>query len=102
MSWSTAVRGTPPVLCVTGELDIVSAEHFVAAFDAYLVHTAGRRPVIDLSELAFIDSTGMRALFKAAQHCPNGLVLRNPSPYVEQWLLVRANGFFQVERVVTP
>ena len=51
---------------VRGELDIATAE----LLDAALMDLAGRRRtvVLDLSELGFIDSTGLTLLFRLHEH----------------------------------
>jgi anti-sigma B factor antagonist len=52
--------GDATVLEVSGELDIATADTFVAAVSGQL---AERRPLIlDLRRLAFMDSSGVRAL----------------------------------------
>ena len=53
------------VIAVAGELDIASAPGLCARLDAT---RAGRRPrlLVDLTEVDFCDSTGLRALLGAA------------------------------------
>jgi anti-anti-sigma factor len=50
---------------VRGELDLATAPEFEAAVDAHL--QAGRPVLVDLAELAFLDSTGVRSLHQLAQ-----------------------------------
>jgi anti-anti-sigma factor len=58
---------------VSGELDMISTSEFEAA-----VAGATQQPVrVDLSELAFMDSTGLRALLGAARDHPT-LTLQGP------------------------
>jgi anti-anti-sigma factor len=61
------------VLRVSGELDLVSEPQLTAA----LVQTAGKNATVDLTELAFMDSSGLRALLGAARAYPQ-LTLRGP------------------------
>src|SRR3954451_3043503 len=61
------------VVRVTGELDIVSEPEFEAA----LKRIDGRAATVDLSGVAFMDSTGLRALIGAARSYP-GLKLSGP------------------------
>jgi anti-anti-sigma factor len=61
------------VLRLSGELDLVSEPILAAA----LARTDGRPVRIDLEELAFMDSTGLRALLSAAREV-KGLQLRGP------------------------
>jgi anti-sigma B factor antagonist len=52
-----------PVLAVAGELDIGTAPRLVTQID----RACTKRLLVDLSALEFCDSTGLRALFGAAQ-----------------------------------
>jgi anti-anti-sigma factor len=70
---TVAEEGDQVVLRVSGELDLVSEPQFAAA----LAEARGRPVRIDLAELAFMDSTGLRALMSAAREVP-GLQLSGP------------------------
>jgi anti-anti-sigma factor len=70
------------LLRVVGELDLVSEPQLAAALE----RSAGRPVTIDLSELAFMDSTGLRALLGASRTYP-GLTLRGPLQAPVQRLL---------------
>src|SRR3954452_2138732 len=61
------------VLRLTGELDLVSEPVLAAA----LTRADGRPVRIELEELAFMDSTGLRALLSAAREIA-ALELRGP------------------------
>src|SRR4051812_10248693 len=61
------------VLRLSGELDLVSEPILAAA----LAHADGRPIRIELEELAFMDSTGLRALLGAAREV-QGLELHGP------------------------
>lgn len=54
------------VLKLTGELDIASAPLLERAMEG-LDNPSQRRVLIDLSELSFMDSTGLRALLRARE-----------------------------------
>jgi anti-sigma B factor antagonist len=70
------------VLHVSGELDLVTEPDLEAALKA----TGGRPARIDLTELAFMDSTGLRALLSAAREYP-GLQISGPlQPPVQRLL----------------
>ena len=58
---------------VSGELDLVSSPLFEAALAEAPAHPLQ----VDLSELAFMDSTGLRALLSAARD-HSGLTLQGP------------------------
>jgi anti-sigma B factor antagonist len=65
------------VLRVAGELDAASAPQLVAAFQE--LTPDGREVVVDIAEVSFIDSSGLRAL----------LVIRQEAAATERILLVR-------------
>ena len=70
------------VLRLSGELDLVSEPVFAAA----LAQADGRPVRVELEKLAFMDSTGLRALLNAAREVP-GLKLRGPlQPPVQRLL----------------
>jgi anti-anti-sigma factor len=70
------------VLRLSGELDLVSEPAFAAA----LAQADGRPVRVELEALAFMDSTGLRALLSAAREVP-GLQLRGPlQPPVQRLL----------------
>jgi anti-anti-sigma factor len=57
-------------LAVRGELDLATAPEFEAAVGAHL--QAGRPVLVDLAELVFLDSTGVRSLHHLAQSTAGG------------------------------
>ena len=61
------------VLHLSGELDLVSAPALSSALD----HAEGDPIVIELEELAFMDSTGLRTLLGAAREIER-LTLKGP------------------------
>jgi anti-anti-sigma factor len=71
-------------VCVSGELDMVSAHRL--APEALELDGTGDL-VLDVSRLSFIDSTGIRAILNlAARTAPRPVVLRHPRPNVEHVL----------------
>jgi len=66
------------VLWLSGEFDMAEMERFLRTATA---HVDGRREVVlDLSELTFLDSSGLRAILRFADFvCPKGVFLRNAS-----------------------
>jgi anti-anti-sigma factor len=78
------------VLRLRGELDMATAPRMARALNAAL----DRRPTavtIDLSRLAFVDSTGIRVLITAARRARNegcSLILRAPNRSVNKVLLL--------------
>jgi anti-anti-sigma factor len=63
--------GDTAVVALSGELDLATAPRFSAEFE----HAAAggcAAVVIDLSELEFMDSTGLRSILMAHEHCTAG------------------------------
>jgi len=56
--------GSPPVLHVSGELDLATAEQFSAALQQAL--SAGSALVVDMADVTFVDAAGLRVLLQAA------------------------------------
>ncbi len=65
-------RDTGPVhvIALRGDLDVGTAPDLAAAIDMARIHGL-RRILVDLTELEFCDSTGLRALIGAAQELRN-------------------------------
>lgn len=61
---STTERAHPPVV-LDGEIDMATAGQLTAALREPLA--VGGPVVVDLSQVTFIDSTGLRTLYDAAQ-----------------------------------
>jgi anti-sigma B factor antagonist len=77
----TAEDGVP-VLVVRGELDAYSAPTLDAAVEKALGQGAVRL-VLDLGEVGFIDSSGLRSMIRARKQVgdePEALRIRNPQP----------------------
>jgi anti-sigma B factor antagonist len=65
------------VLRLSGELDLATDESLLTAFRS--ASNGVSEVILDLSELEFIDSTGIRAFMTIAKEAsPRGLVLRSP------------------------
>ena len=66
------------VLRLSGELDLATTEDLLIAFRS-LSDGDGSEVILDLSELTFIDTTGICAFVTIAQEAsPRGVVLRSP------------------------
>ncbi len=68
----------PPVLHLTGELDLAT----VPLLTAVLASVEGEvdRVVVDCARLTFVDVTGVSSLLSAAGRFPEGMTLREPPP----------------------
>jgi anti-anti-sigma factor len=84
--------GSDGVFYLAGELDMVSAGTLETELQASL--NGQSDVVLDVADLTFVDSTGIRALIRLAKRsAPRSLVLRHPTPNVEHVLeLVRMDG----------
>jgi anti-anti-sigma factor len=72
-------------LLVDGELDMNAADDFLEIAEATVDGT--REVVLDIADLRFIDSAGVRAILQlAATSCPNGMVLQRPREGVQRVL----------------
>lgn len=81
------------VVAVSGELDAHTAPELTAAAAAGLDAPQVKHLVLDLSEVSFIDSTGIAALVrlrKRSQELAKALRLRNPGPRVVRVLQITA------------
>ena len=77
-------------MSVSGELDLISTPDFEAA----LQHADDKPLRVDLSELAFMDSTGLRALLSAARAHPD-MTLHGPlQPPIQRLLELTRGGTF--------
>jgi anti-sigma B factor antagonist len=89
------------VLWVSGELDMAQAIRFAGALDVLNKRTGQDDLILDLSEVTFLDSTGLRAIFQLSDRREGHVVLRNPRGQVAQLLAIAgADGSlaFQIER----
>jgi anti-sigma B factor antagonist len=78
----TRAEGGTPVVSLAGELDLTNIEQVRSSIAGLL--TAGtERLVVELSELAFMDSSGLALLASLAQKVPE-IELRDPSPIVRR------------------
>jgi anti-anti-sigma factor len=93
------VDGPVPVVRVRGELDLSTAARLCRAIQA----AAARRVVIDLRELVFCDSTGLRALMHAVREIEvlggKATVVVTPDGAVDRLLeMTGASEFLRVSR----
>ena len=83
------VQVTDDGLAVSGELDMASADDFREFASGALDHS--RRVVLDISDLAYVDSSGVKAILRLVEdECPNGLILFHPRDNVQRVLDILA------------
>lgn len=84
---STQTADGTTVVSVQGEVDLVSSEQLRRVLDDALQDTP--RVTLDLTELTFIDSSGLSALVDAhrkARDAGGALTLRHPTPMLRRLL----------------
>ncbi|MFC0508384.1 STAS domain-containing protein [Micromonospora costi] len=83
------------VLCPVGEVDMATADTLHAALGGALERPGTRSVVVDLAEVGFLDSSGVRVLVSAAMTARrDGVALRvvDPQPVVARVLRITAVG----------
>ncbi len=87
-NWEWQERtGDASVLVVRGDLDVAVGAEFVAAVDEVLsTDPSINHAVIDLSEVDFIDSSGLRALLQLQQNYGGRVQIGAVSPAVQRLL----------------
>ena len=89
-----STQGTVAVLQLQGELDLASAPLLEAEVDRPEV-TSAPNLLLDLRDLQFIDSTGLRTLFSAYQGASargQGFAVTDGSPQVQRLLAITRMG----------
>ncbi len=71
------------VVYLSGELDMGVADAFSQGLISNL---DGQRPVLNLAELTFLDSSGIRAILQIAAAKGQGVALRNLRPNIRKVL----------------
>jgi anti-sigma B factor antagonist len=70
------------VLWLSGELDLSQADTFTASAAALV--NGNREVTLDCSELTFLDSSGIRAIFQLASRAESRVIIRNPTENVRK------------------
>jgi anti-sigma B factor antagonist len=84
------------VVRMSGELDMVSVEGVRAVIDEALAG-AGERLVFDLSELEFMDSSGIALLISVTRKVP-AVEVRNPAAIVRR--IIEMTGLTEILHVI--
>jgi len=74
------------VIRLVGELDLATAPEVLAAVQSAVAEDGDGRLVLDMREVSFIDSTGVRALLEASRATETQLALLRPSSAVTRVL----------------
>ncbi|HEY2330746.1 MAG TPA: STAS domain-containing protein [Acidimicrobiales bacterium] len=98
MAFSVATNGEPGVFDLRGDLDLDTAK---VLDEVMIVADPNQTVVLDLSDLAFVDSSGLRVLIQVRRRIIDTgahLVLRQPRPNVRRVLEVSGlDSVFTVE-----
>ena len=70
------------VLWLSGDLDMTNADELIRL--ASKVSEKRQDVILELSDLAFMDSSGIRAVIAIAEHARGSVVLREPSASVRK------------------
>lgn len=99
---ATPMRLLPNGECLiapTGELDLATAPDLVAEFEYAMEHLSPRL-LVDLTDVSFVDSSGLAALVRAritAEERGGTLALTGPDQAVEALLrLTKLDQFFEI------
>jgi anti-sigma B factor antagonist len=74
------------VIRLSGELDLATAPGVLAAVEAEVAERGARAVVLDMRDVSFIDSTGVRTLLEASRAADSALTLLAPSHAVTRVL----------------
>ncbi|HEX9855631.1 MAG TPA: STAS domain-containing protein [Acidimicrobiia bacterium] len=88
-SYSIEQLGDRPVAKVEGEIDLAAVDGFEGAIDALTAEAGDRDALLDMADVTFLDSSGLRVLMKAHQRWTDAgstLTIRNPSSAVSRIL----------------
>lgn len=91
MRVKTRLKGTTLSVKVTGEFDMVIADEFKKNVDSFLDSHLAKYLLVDLSEVTFIDSSGLGAIlgrYKKIEHLKGKMVIAGPQPQVKKILEV--------------
>ncbi len=84
------------VIELSGELDFTTAPHFGAVLDGMMVMP--KHMIVDMSQLTFIDSTGLRLLLRASTLVEGRMWVRGASRHISRVLeLSGVSKFFCME-----
>lgn len=93
LSIETADRADCRVFRLSGELDLLVAGAQEAEFTKLVAASPHHTAVLDMSDVAFCDSTGLGMLIRAAKHLwPHGGTLRIAAPQAQVTRLITTNG----------
>ena len=86
-----------PVISVAGELDLTNAKEVRSAIEA-VISGHDQRVIFEVSELAFMDSSGIALLASVARQVRE-VELRDPTPIVRR--LIEMTGLDEVLRIAS-
>jgi anti-anti-sigma factor len=98
-TFSTRVDAGTLVLVVTGEIDLANVDEFEVALVELVSQADGHQLVVEAAGLAYLDSTGIKALMRVHEQYGHGrrITLRNPTPAVRRVLDLIVPDVFAVD-----
>src|SRR5688572_77158 len=85
------------VLRIVGDIDLSNSQDLQRAITRLCARAMDDAVVLDLGNVRFIDSSGLRALYEGSRRSATRVRLRNPAPHVQRLLEIALPGCFVVE-----
>jgi stage II sporulation protein AA (anti-sigma F factor antagonist) len=96
-NWEQGREGAAYVLRIKGDVDLSNSHDLQRAIERLCRRAREEMVVIDLADVRFIDSSGLRALYDGTRRASSPVRLRNPAPHVQRVLEIALPGCFAVE-----
>ena len=90
------------VLKIVGDVDLSNSTELQRAIARLCMRARDADVVLDLADVRFIDSSGLRALYEGSRRGTSNVRLREPAPHVQRLLEIALPGCFETERLAPP
>jgi anti-anti-sigma factor len=101
-TWEQHREHNAYVLKIVGDVDLSNSAELQRAISRLCVRARDLDVVLDLADVRFIDSSGLRALYEGTRRGTSTVRLRKPAPHVQRLLEIALPGCFETERVDPP
>jgi len=96
-TWEQQREDTALVLKITGDVDLSNSDELQRAIERLCVRARDEDVVLDLGDVRFIDSSGLRALYDGTRRASERVRLRYPAPHVLRLLEIALPGCFAID-----
>jgi anti-anti-sigma factor len=96
-SWEQRREDSAYVLKIVGDVDLSNSHDLQRSIERMCVRARSAPVVVDLADVRFIDSSGLRALYEGSRRAENPLQLRDPAPHVQRLLEIALPGCFVID-----